>query len=39
VQAYIDGGAEKVIAVSTKPEPETTSLHTKYEELDGLIKR
>ncbi|GMH55085.1 hypothetical protein TrLO_g5799 [Triparma laevis f. longispina] len=38
VQAYIDGGAEKVITVSTKPEPETTSLHTKYEELDGLIK-
>jgi hypothetical protein len=37
VLAYINSGA-KVFSVSTKPEPSTTSFHSKYRKLDNLIK-
>ena len=37
VLAYINSGA-KVVSISTKPEPSTTSLHSKYRTLDNLIK-
>ena len=38
VRAYVDGGAGRVISLSTKPEPDSTEMHGEYEELDDLIK-